>query len=251
MAPKKLAISDLGRVRPHYNGWRAKVEFRRDLIVYGPTHHGPAARRKAEADLAQAREASTRDEMQRRLREMTDRAAPAAPPVAVGHAAAPAAPPGPPPQPPRKRLRGKAPAQRSGAPLDRALVIKPEWCEQIFAHGKRWEIRGEPCNRRGRFAIAESGTCTLVGEATLVDCFRVGMYNRETERLVPYSEEEIDSRLFLGRPEHFEKHRITDLSIVKYPVVYAWVLAEPRKYEEPIPYVHPQGAIKWVILNPS
>ena len=81
-------------------------------------------------------------------------------PVAVGHAAAPAAPPGPPPEPPRKRLRGKSPAPRSGAPLDRALVIKPEWCEQIFAHGKRWEIRGEPCNRRGRFAIAESGTST-------------------------------------------------------------------------------------------
>ena len=133
--------------------------------------------------------------------------------------------------------------------MDRGLVIKREWCEQIFAHGKRWEIRGERCNRRGPFAIAESGTSTLVGEATLADCFQVGRYIKETRRLVPYSQEENDLRLFLGRPEHFEKHRITDLSIVTYPVVYAWVLDEPRRYEVPIPYVHNQGAVKWVDLT--
>ena len=129
------------------------------------------------------------------------------------------------------------------------MVTQAEWCEQIFEHGKRWEIRGERCNIRGRFAIAKSGTCTLVGEATLVDCFVVGKYIEETKSLVPYSQEESDSRLFLGRPEHFDKHRIPDLSMITYPVIYAWVLAEPTRYALPNPYKHPHGAIKWVKLT--
>ena len=44
---------------------------------------------------------------------------------------------------------------------------------------------------------------------------------------------------------------ITDLSIVTYPVVYAWVLDEPMRYEVPIPYAHNQGAVKWVVLTKS
>ena len=128
-------------------------------------------------------------------------------------------------------------------------MIQAEWCEQIFEHGKRWEIRGEHCNIRERFAIAMSGTCMLVGEATLVDCFVVGKYIEETKSLVPYSQEETDSRLLLGRPEHFGRHRIPDLSTVTYPVIYAWVLAEPTRYAVPRPYNHPRGAVKWVDLT--
>ena len=91
-------------------------------------HHGSAARRKAEADLAQARQASTRDEMQQCLRDMNVASGqPAAPSVAVGPPEqAPAAPSvavapvassvavGPlqqvgTPGPPGKRLRGRSP----------------------------------------------------------------------------------------------------------------------------------------------
>ena len=70
MAPKLKAVSELGKVQKCGDGWRAKVEFSRKLIVTGPKRHGPAARRKAEADLAQAQGASTRDEMQQRLWDM-------------------------------------------------------------------------------------------------------------------------------------------------------------------------------------
>ena len=70
MAPKLKVVSELGSVVEHGNGWRAWVKFSRDEVVRGPTHYGLAARRKAEADLARARQASTRDEMQRRLRDM-------------------------------------------------------------------------------------------------------------------------------------------------------------------------------------
>ena len=56
---------------------------------------------------------------------------------------------------------------------DLALLIKPEWCAEILDNGKVWEIRGSYCHKRTRFAIAKSGTQTLVGEATLVNCLNV------------------------------------------------------------------------------
>ena len=71
MAPKLKAVSELGTVVEHGNGWRAWVRFGRDVVVAGPVHYGRAARREAEADLAQARQASTRDEMQRCLQYMS------------------------------------------------------------------------------------------------------------------------------------------------------------------------------------
>ena len=86
------AVSELGSVQKHRGGWRVIVFLGGE--VTGPTHHGPAARRKAEADLAQAQGASTRDEMQQRLRDMIVASGqPAAPSVAVGPPEqAPAAP---------------------------------------------------------------------------------------------------------------------------------------------------------------
>ena len=82
MAPKQKAVSELGTVVYNGNGWRARVKFDRDLVAAGPTHYGPAARRKAEADLVHARRASTRDEMQRVLRNLKDASGPKAAPFA-------------------------------------------------------------------------------------------------------------------------------------------------------------------------
>ena len=59
------SVCQLGSVQKHGTGWRARV-----LCVTGPTRYGWDARTKAEADIAQARRASTRKEMQQRLRDM-------------------------------------------------------------------------------------------------------------------------------------------------------------------------------------
>ena len=71
MAPKLKAVSELGIVVEHGNGWRVQVRLGHDCIVIGPTRYGSDSRSKAEADLAQARQASTRDEMQCFLRNLT------------------------------------------------------------------------------------------------------------------------------------------------------------------------------------
>ena len=78
MGPKQRAVSELGVVVEHGNGWRAKAQLGRGLVVTGPTHFGRAARRKAEADLVHARRASTRGEMQRVLQNLKDGSEPKA-----------------------------------------------------------------------------------------------------------------------------------------------------------------------------
>ena len=77
--PPRVACQ-LGSVQKHGTGWRARV-----LCVTGPTRYGWGARTKAEADLAQARQASTREEMRQCLRDIKVASGhPAASSVAVG-----------------------------------------------------------------------------------------------------------------------------------------------------------------------
>ena len=106
------SVCKLGTVQKHGTGWRARALFSSTHEVTGPTHHGRDARRKADADLAQARQASTRDEMQQCLRDMKVVSA-----------------------------RAAGPSVAIGAPLLRALVIQAEWCEQIFELQHAWSLR--------------------------------------------------------------------------------------------------------------
>ena len=134
------------------------------------------------------------------------------------------------------------------ANIQDALLIKPEWCQQIFEKGKIWEIRSSVCRKLGcRFAIAESQSGTLVGEATVINCLKVGRLSKKTQQLKRWSKKHKSD--FIGRKENFHKHRIADLNIVKYQEVYAWVLDGVVRYKQPVPYTHPQGAVKWVKLD--
>ena len=78
---------------------------------------------------------------------------------------------------------------------------------------------------RGRIALIQSGTGLVYGEAVLTDCIEL-------------TREMLES--------NFDRHRISDLSIVTYEHPCAWVLTDAKKYENPIPYKHPQGAVVWV-----
>ena len=69
MAPPLKALTEIGSVCQHDNGWRVWVKLGRNVVVTGPTHRGHAARREAKGDLAEARQASTREEMQRLLQD--------------------------------------------------------------------------------------------------------------------------------------------------------------------------------------
>ena len=102
-------------------------------------------------------------------------------------------------------------------------------------HAKTWELRSRRMSRRGRIAIAASGTRGLVGEVCLVDCICVGMRGPDG-KLIP--SDTADGRLnFLGSAANMPKHRVADLGMINYKRVWAWVMEAPLAYDQPRSYM--------------
>ena len=116
-----------------------------------------------------------------------------------------------------------------------ALVVKPEWAELLISGTKRWELRGSNTLKRGRVALAVSGTQELIGDIKIVDSVKVMA----------------DGKSLLPLPlEKFEPlHRVSDLSIIGYKSVFAWIMEDPIRYSSPKPFEYNQGAVVWVSLN--
>ena len=110
--------------------------------------------------------------------------------------------------------------------MERGLIIKKEWLDLIFDNGKVWEMRSRPVSKKlfGRIGLIESGSGLIIGEATLVYCFKPSTLRLQT---------------------CMSNHQVEDMTLFKkWP--YAWILKEAKRYEKPIPYNHPQGAVIWV-----
>lgn len=110
--------------------------------------------------------------------------------------------------------------------MDRALIIKQKWLDLIFCGAKTWEIRGSNTKIRGKIGLIESGSGLIVGECEIVDSYI------------------LSPQLFMA---NFHKHGV-DLrkDNLKYKTPYAWALRNANRYDKPIPYNHPQGAVIWV-----
>jgi hypothetical protein len=111
----------------------------------------------------------------------------------------------------------------------KGLIVKSPWIDKILSGEKPWEIRGSNTLIRGRIALIKSGTSTILGTVELVDSL--------------YLES------FFDLHDNRDKHCIDDLSKVTYKYPHAWVMKRPVKFDSPIPYNHPQGAIIWVNLH--
>ena len=125
-----------------------------------------------------------------------------------------------------------------------ALLVRPPWAEMIVKGQKIWELRSTATRKRGRIAIAQSGTGTLLGEVTIVDCLQVG--RRCPDGTITSWNNEAH---FLGAPDNIPKHCVEDVRAITYKSVWAWVLQAPTLYPSPVPYSHPQGAVIWVNLQ--
>ena len=110
----------------------------------------------------------------------------------------------------------------------KGLIIKQPWSDLILDGVKSWEIRGSNTNVRGEIAIIQSGTKTVVGVPELIGSRRLAL------------EEYLASEAF---------HCIRSQGDLPYPNTFAWVLDNPRRLSQPVPYVHPRGAIIWVNLD--
>jgi len=109
-----------------------------------------------------------------------------------------------------------------------ALVVKRPWIDLILSGKKEWEIRNQPTKIRGFVKLAQSGTGKLVGQARIANCFKV-------------------------KRSHFDKcvnkHRVRNLKqVLGYRNIYAWVIKDALRYDQPQRYNHPPGAIIWVKL---
>jgi hypothetical protein len=111
------------------------------------------------------------------------------------------------------------------------LIIGVEPIEQILDDRKIWEMRGRTTSIRGRIALIKKGTKTVVGFADIVGC------------LGPLSLEELRENHLkhLPTPEEYR-------SGLGYKKTYAWQLENIKRLAKPVPYVHPSGAVIWVIL---
>jgi len=99
---------------------------------------------------------------------------------------------------------------------------------------KTWEIRGSHTSKEGRIGLIESGTGTVVGVADLVSV------------IGPLSLKELSAN---RRKAGFD----SDEHLFRLPSkqTFAWVLQNPRRLRQPVPYSHPSGAVIWVRLKPD
>jgi len=113
--------------------------------------------------------------------------------------------------------------------ISRALIIKKQYLDLIFDNDKIWEMRSTIVKPKlfGRICLIEAGSGLIVGETDLIGCGK------------PLSE-----RMAL-LTKNF--HQVEDLELLK-KWKYPWLLENAKRYEKPIPYKHPQGAVIWVKL---
>ena len=95
----------------------------------------------------------------------------------------------------------------------------------ILERRKVWEIRGENTKKRGWIHLTRTGAGGVInGSAKLVDVHSL------TRRKLA---------------DNFDKHRIRDLTKVKYAKIFAWEFKDARTHHCPFTYDAKQGPVKF------
>jgi len=114
------------------------------------------------------------------------------------------------------------------------LLIRSPYIDWILAGAKTWEIRGSSTAKRGRIALIQSGTGTVIGVADLV-----GVVGPLTLRDLAANTRKLG----------LKKSGIS--GPLPYRKTFAWVLENARKLKTSVRYRHPSGCIIWVNLGPG
>jgi hypothetical protein len=111
--------------------------------------------------------------------------------------------------------------------ISKGLLIKKVWLDKILDEGKVWEMRTTKTSITGTIGLIESGTGLIVGEANLIGCSHI-----------PIKPDD----------KYVDLHKVEDVKLLK-KWKYPWILSDAKRYEKPIPYKHPRGAVIWVKLE--
>ena len=117
--------------------------------------------------------------------------------------------------------------------LDRLLVVAEPWASLLVDGDKNWELRTTSTKVRGAVGIAAKGTGAIIGKVELIDVHG------------PFTPAEISQYRHL--------HRVPDDDTATYSGpkgLYGWEMTGAVRFETPVPYRHPQGAVIWVRLDP-
>ncbi len=112
----------------------------------------------------------------------------------------------------------------------KGLIIAAPWITLILEGKKSWEIRGRSTKIRGKIALIEKGTKTIVGYAELTDVKG------------PLSDAEVRK----NKSKHAVDPKIILDPIDGYDDIYAWILTDVVKLRVPKPYRHKSGCVTWV-----
>jgi hypothetical protein len=115
--------------------------------------------------------------------------------------------------------------------MNRALIIKKEHLDNIFDNGKIWEMRSQMTNVRGEIGLIESGSGMIVGKCEIVDCQDLSHLSAN-----------------LVHKWWHKYHKVDDLTALK-KWNKALLIKDAVRFDKPIPYDHPQGAVIWVKIE--
>ena len=110
----------------------------------------------------------------------------------------------------------------------KCLIVKKKWADLILSGEKTGEMRSLRRNMRGTIGIIESGTGTIIGECRLHACS--DMSHMTADELY---------RMYLSN------HCVNDVTALRR-WNKAWHIDRAFRYEKPIPYKHPKGAVIWI-----
>lgn len=119
-------------------------------------------------------------------------------------------------------------------PFDRTLLVKEPWVDDLIFGFKTWEPRRTSTEVRGIVGLTPSGSGEIAGHAELIDVHG------------PFTAEELRS--------HRSHHMVDDAFLDEYASdkpLYAWEFTNARRYDRPLDYEQPPGAVIWVKLPMS
>ena len=118
--------------------------------------------------------------------------------------------------------------------ITKGLIIDRPHIGRILSGDKTWEMRTTRTQQRGRIALIQKSSGTVIGTADLVDC------------IGPLTREELLQNL--------SKHLAGVDLVVRGDIdkwKFAWVMRDPKLFARPVSYRHPSGAVIWVNLQPE
>jgi hypothetical protein len=113
-----------------------------------------------------------------------------------------------------------------------ALIVREPWVSALAVGRKIWELRSKKTSIRGRIGLIRGGSGLIIATATLSDCL-----------------EPLNSKAMLAS---IDKHQVPREDIdaaISAGWCVPWVMTDVVAFKRPRPYVHPSGAVTWVLLN--